>query len=158
MGACFSTKIEGGGGAVRGRCKSVAERSSSGWRLGLGLTGITTHLFFSAGGREGFLHSALDAAAMAASQRAYGLREWRRAPVLAALEQLAASAPWPRVSTLEQLERAFEAWKTAVTPSLTATRIHTAPPPFQRRTGARHGSCPSPDPITNPSPPTGSLL
>ena len=64
------------------------------------------------------------------ARRAYGLREWRRAPVLAALEQLAASAPWPRVSTLEQLERAFEAWKTAVTPSLTATRIHPPPAPL----------------------------
>ena len=65
------------------------------------------------------------------ARRAYGLREWRRAPVLAALEQLTSSAPWPRASTLEQLERAFEAWKTAVTPSLTATRIHTAPPPHR---------------------------
>ena len=66
------------------------------------------------------------------ARRAYGLREWR----LAALEQLTSSAPWPLVSTLELLERAFKAWKTAVTPSL----IHTSPlpPPATSKKGATH--------------------
>ena len=81
--------------------------------------------------------------------------------MLAALEQLTSSAPWPRVSTLEQLERAFEAWKTAVTPPLIPLALTPPPSPprnqQERGTPARHGSCLGHGPKPNHSPPTGSL-